>query len=161
MYISYLDEGWKEKSSRSSSQPAVHPAATSMVPQPSQPRAHRYFNFGTGLVSQCSLHSCTSSELSCTVPGGAGGESSAASYTTSLSTDTLYWDPSCEVCNRMVSTSFYFSQLKSLLFYIQHLTELCNTKKNLKLSHECGFKSCILSMLGSFMKQEYVFHCFL
>lgn len=102
-----------------------------MAPQPSQPRAHRYFNFGTGLVSQCSLHSCTSSELSCTVPGGAGGESSAASYTTSLSTDTLYWDPPCEVCNRMVRTLFYFSQLKSLIFYIWHLTEFCNTKKNL------------------------------
>ena len=131
MYVSYLDEGWKEKSSRSSSQPAVHPAATSTVPQPSQPRAHRYFNFGTGLVSQCSLHSCTSSELSCTMPGGAGGESSAASYTTSLSTDTLYWDPPCEVCDRMVITSFYFSQLKSLIFYKRHLTELCNTRKNL------------------------------
>ncbi|KDR14215.1 uncharacterized protein LOC110834700 isoform X2 [Zootermopsis nevadensis] len=89
-------KGWKEKGTRASSQPAVHPPAPGTASQPPQQRAHRYFNFGTGLVSQCSLHSCTSSELSCTVPGGAGGESSAASYTTSLSTDTLYWDPPCE-----------------------------------------------------------------
>lgn len=51
----------------------------------------RYFQFGAGLVSQCSLHSCTSSELSGVAPTTVG--ESSASYTTSLSTDTLYWDP--------------------------------------------------------------------
>ncbi|EEZ99637.1 uncharacterized protein ssp6 [Tribolium castaneum] len=50
----------------------------------------RYFHFGTGLVSQCSLHSCTSSELSAVAPTTMG--ESSTSYTTSLSTDTLYWD---------------------------------------------------------------------
>lgn len=62
---------------------------------------YRYFS----LVSQCSLHSCTSSELN-SGGGGAGGgvgpsggESSAASYTTSLSTDTLYWEPPSEPSN--------------------------------------------------------------
>jgi hypothetical protein len=115
-------KGWKEKSSRSSSQPAVHPAVTNMVPQPTQPRAHRYFNFGTGLVSQCSLHSCTSSELSCTMPGGAGGESSAASYTTSLSTDTLYWDPPCEgtFATRNHSTKSSGKQGTSSSYHQQH-----------------------------------------
>lgn len=52
----------------------------------------RYFHFGAGLVSQCSLHSCTSSELSAAAPTTVG--ESSASYTTSLSTDTLYWDGS-------------------------------------------------------------------
>ncbi|XP_063910508.1 uncharacterized protein LOC135127806 isoform X3 [Zophobas morio] len=55
----------------------------------------RYFHFGTGLVSQCSLHSCTSSELSAVAPTTMG--ESSASYTTSLSTDTLYWDGSCDM----------------------------------------------------------------
>ncbi|XP_063240210.1 uncharacterized protein LOC134541015 isoform X2 [Bacillus rossius redtenbacheri] len=56
-----------------------------------QPAGH-YLDLGPAPVSQCSLHSCTSSEQN-----GAEGESSAASYTTSLSTDTLYWDAPCEV----------------------------------------------------------------
>lgn len=55
----------------------------------------RYFHIGAGLVSQCSLHSCTSSELSNPIPTTLG-ESSANSYTTSLSTDTLYWDGSVD-----------------------------------------------------------------
>lgn len=55
----------------------------------------RYFQFGAGLVSQCSLHSCTSSELSAVAPTTIG--ESSASYTTSLSTDTLYWDGSCDM----------------------------------------------------------------
>ncbi|GLV33989.1 short spindle 6 [Carabus blaptoides fortunei] len=67
-------------------------------------RTTRYFNFGTGLVSQCSLHSCTSSELSAIAPT-AVGESSAASYTTSLSTDTLYWDSPCDTQGRRASKS--------------------------------------------------------
>ncbi|XP_069705201.1 uncharacterized protein ssp6 isoform X3 [Periplaneta americana] len=117
-------KGWKEKGGRASSQPS-HPAPSNMAapqPQPPQPRAHRYFNFGTGLVSQCSLHSCTSSELSCTMPGGAGGESSAASYTTSLSTDTLYWDPPCEgtVATRNPSTKSSSKQGTSSSYHQQH-----------------------------------------
>lgn len=64
----------------------------------------KYFNFSTGLVSQCSLHSCTSSELSGIAPNAAG-ESSAASYTTSLSTDTLYWENSCDPQGRRSSKS--------------------------------------------------------
>ncbi|XP_072382634.1 uncharacterized protein ssp6 isoform X2 [Diabrotica undecimpunctata] len=64
---------------------------------------NRYFRIGTGLTSQCSLHSCTSSEVSNIVPTTLGGESSANSYTTSLSTDTLYWDGSCDTTSRQLS----------------------------------------------------------
>lgn len=64
--------------------------------------SRRYFQIGAGLVSQCSLHSCTSSELSGIAPTTTG--ESTASYTTSLSTDTLYWDGSCEAgTSRQVS----------------------------------------------------------
>ncbi|XP_037721877.1 uncharacterized protein LOC119554867 [Drosophila subpulchrella] len=47
----------------------------------------RYFDLASGLASHCSLHSCTSSEFA---PGD------TASYTTSISTDTLFWDPKSE-----------------------------------------------------------------
>lgn len=57
--------------------------------------ARRYFHIGAGLVSQCSLHSCTSSELS-GVAATTAGENSG-SYSTSLSTDTLYWNSSCDM----------------------------------------------------------------
>ncbi|XP_074041760.1 short spindle 6 [Leptinotarsa decemlineata] len=60
----------------------------------------RYFHIGAGLVSQCSLHSCTSSEISNVVPTTVA-ESSANSYTTSLSTDTLYWDGSCDTSRQL------------------------------------------------------------
>lgn len=73
--------------------PAVPSQGYSSVPR-------RYFHIGAGLVSQCSLHSCTSSELSNAAPT-AVGESSANSYTTSLSTDTLYWDGSSENASRV------------------------------------------------------------
>ncbi|KAH8365649.1 hypothetical protein KR093_003101, partial [Drosophila rubida] len=44
----------------------------------------RYFDLASGLASHCSLHSCTSSEFA---------PADSASYTTSISTDTLFWDP--------------------------------------------------------------------
>ncbi|KAL1517588.1 hypothetical protein ABEB36_001330 [Hypothenemus hampei] len=84
---------------------------TQTEPQISRARPHsqsyastsrKYFHIGAGLMSQCSLHSCTSSEISNVVPTTTG-ESSNASYTTSLSTDTLYWDGSTDVGSHQLS----------------------------------------------------------
>lgn len=47
----------------------------------------RFYDISAGLASHCSLHSCTSSDV------GNGAEQSLTSYSTSLSTDTLFWDP--------------------------------------------------------------------
>lgn len=47
----------------------------------------RYFDLASGLASRCSLHSCTSSEFA---------PADSTSYTTSISTDTLFYDPNSE-----------------------------------------------------------------
>lgn len=47
----------------------------------------RFYDISAGLASHCSLHSCTSSDV------GNGADQSLTSYSTSLSTDTLFWDP--------------------------------------------------------------------
>lgn len=60
-----------------------HPPAAPTQSQTGSVRS-RYFDLASGLASHCSLHSCTSSEFA---PGD------SASYTTSISTDTLFWDP--------------------------------------------------------------------
>lgn len=70
-------------------------ASQTHITNPPQAQPRRYLQFGTGIVSQCSLHSCTSSEISAVAPTTTG--ESTASYTTSLSTDTLYWDGSSDV----------------------------------------------------------------
>lgn len=49
----------------------------------------RLYDLSNQLASRCSLHSCISSSE---FDNGAA-DNSMASYTTSLSTDTLYWDP--------------------------------------------------------------------
>lgn len=76
-------------------QQRTRPHSTSSHTQTHSSAPRRYFQFGAGLVSQCSLHSCTSSELSGIAPTTTG--ESSGSYTTSLSTDTLYWDGSCDI----------------------------------------------------------------
>lgn len=88
---------WKEKNCNKSGQSCPSSGYTSSGSGQGSQRQHhhhhqsgrRYFN----LVSQCSLHSCTSSEINSNQEksGKAENDSSAASYTTSLSTDTLYW----------------------------------------------------------------------
>ncbi|XP_062132345.1 LOW QUALITY PROTEIN: uncharacterized protein LOC133843013 [Drosophila sulfurigaster albostrigata] len=51
----------------------------------------RYFDLASGLASHCSLHSCTSSEFA---------PADSASYTTSISTDTLFWDPKSDAAQQ-------------------------------------------------------------
>ncbi|KAH1010920.1 uncharacterized protein LOC109539499 isoform X1 [Dendroctonus ponderosae] len=79
----------------------------------------RYFHIGAGLVSQCSLHSCTSSEISNAVPTTVG-ESSANSYTTSLSTDTLYWEGSTENASRQLSQKSKGERQSQQAQYVQY-----------------------------------------
>lgn len=91
------------ESQENQQKPRPHSQITQSKSNYSQTK-NKYFSFNSGLVSQCSLHSCTSSELSGIVPT-ATGESSGASYTTSLSTDTLYWENSCDSQGRRHSKS--------------------------------------------------------
>lgn len=91
------------KSGEPQAEPQQKPRPHSQAPQTRLSSIHpnsaprRYFQFGTGLMSQCSLHSCTSSGYSGIAPCTTG--ESSGSYTTSLSTDTLYWDGSGDVNN--------------------------------------------------------------
>uniref|UniRef100_A0A1Y1L169 PDZ domain-containing protein n=1 Tax=Photinus pyralis TaxID=7054 RepID=A0A1Y1L169_PHOPY len=93
----------ESKTGETQTEPQLKPRPHSQSSQthitnPPQPQTRRYLQFGTGIVSQCSLHSCTSSEISAVAPTTTG--ESTASYTTSLSTDTLYWDGSGDVSSR-------------------------------------------------------------
>ncbi|KAK9877965.1 hypothetical protein WA026_020183 [Henosepilachna vigintioctopunctata] len=77
------------------SRPHSQASQTSLSYSRTQHAPRKYFQLDSGLLSQCSLHSCTSSELSAVVPITSG--ESSASCTTSLSTDTLYWNGSCDI----------------------------------------------------------------
>ncbi|XP_068143011.1 SH3 and multiple ankyrin repeat domains protein 1 [Drosophila tropicalis] len=71
-----------------------HPQTTTNQSQSGSMRS-RYFDLASGLASHCSLHSCTSSEFA---------PADSTSYTTSISTDTLFWDPKSEANSRQPST---------------------------------------------------------
>ncbi|XP_055691116.1 uncharacterized protein LOC129794341 [Lutzomyia longipalpis] len=76
----------RSKESKERHQQRTQPAAPP-APPPQFANQPRYYDLSAGLASHCSLHSCTSSEFAATTVDG-----SVTSYTTSLSTDTL-WDP--------------------------------------------------------------------
>ncbi|KAH8266110.1 hypothetical protein KR038_003160 [Drosophila bunnanda] len=83
----------QQQQQQSQAVPHHHHYGTHQVQNPCQVQSQtgstrsRYFDLASGLASHCSLHSCTSSEFA---PGD------SASYTTSISTDTLFWDPKSE-----------------------------------------------------------------
>lgn len=88
-------EGGKDRIPRPKSQPHISPQS-----QPSYLYRHskdkhehhhaKVYDLNASLTSHCSLHSCTSSEFN------PAAENSPASYSTSISTDTLYWEPHSE-----------------------------------------------------------------
>ncbi|XP_052872888.1 uncharacterized protein LOC128278246 [Anopheles cruzii] len=88
-------DGGKDRIPRPKSQPHISPQS-----QPSYLYRHKdkhdhhhskVYDLNASLASHCSLHSCTSSEFN-----AAGENPSPASYSTSISTDTLYWEPHSE-----------------------------------------------------------------
>lgn len=96
------EETQTEPQQQQSHQQRTRPQSQTSQASQTVSTSRRYFQIGAGLVSQCSLHSCTSSELSGIAPTTTG--ESTGSYTTSLSTDTLYWDGSCDAgTSRQVS----------------------------------------------------------
>uniref|UniRef100_A0A1I8QFE1 PDZ domain-containing protein n=1 Tax=Stomoxys calcitrans TaxID=35570 RepID=A0A1I8QFE1_STOCA len=81
-----------QQSQHSAGNPHQKPAGHGCGDSHSGSIRSRYFDIASGLASHCSLHSCTSSEFQ---------PADSASYTTSISTDTLFYDPNSE--NAMAS----------------------------------------------------------
>uniref|UniRef100_A0AAG5DC39 PDZ domain-containing protein n=1 Tax=Anopheles atroparvus TaxID=41427 RepID=A0AAG5DC39_ANOAO len=97
--------GGKDRIPRPKSQPHISPQQQHphQQPQPQSQPSYLYghkakhdhhhskvYDLNASLASHCSLHSCTSSEFN------PAAEHSPASYSTSISTDTLYWEPHSE-----------------------------------------------------------------
>lgn len=64
--------------------------SSSTLETPQEHHHAKVYDLNASLASHCSLHSCTSSEFN------PAAENSPASYSTSISTDTLYWEPHSE-----------------------------------------------------------------
>lgn len=88
-------ESTKERIPRPKSQPHISPQsqANYLYRHSKDKHEHHHakvYDLNASLTSHCSLHSCTSSEFN------PAAENSPASYSTSISTDTLYWEPHSE-----------------------------------------------------------------
>uniref|UniRef100_A0A8W7PZB5 PDZ domain-containing protein n=1 Tax=Anopheles coluzzii TaxID=1518534 RepID=A0A8W7PZB5_ANOCL len=115
------ESGGKDRIPRPKSQPHISPQQQQQQQQPQQQhQSHTQSNYlyrhkdkhvsfdgldhhhtkvydlNASLASHCSLHSCTSSEFN------PAAENSPASYSTSISTDTLYWEPHSESTTKYV-----------------------------------------------------------
>ncbi|XP_055619492.1 uncharacterized protein LOC129764440 [Toxorhynchites rutilus septentrionalis] len=97
-------QGGRDRIPRPKSQPHISPQS-----QPNYLYRHsrdkhehhhaKVHDLNASLTSHCSLHSCTSSEFN------PAAENSPASYSTSISTDTLYWEPHSESTSASANSS--------------------------------------------------------
>uniref|UniRef100_A0A182WBR1 PDZ domain-containing protein n=1 Tax=Anopheles minimus TaxID=112268 RepID=A0A182WBR1_9DIPT len=102
--------GGKDRIPRPKSQPHISPQQQPHHSQSSYLYRHKdkhdhhhskVYDLNASLASHCSLHSCTSSEFN------PAAENSPASYSTSISTDTLYWEPHSESTTVSASGSIH------------------------------------------------------
>ncbi|XP_055602404.1 uncharacterized protein LOC129751123 [Uranotaenia lowii] len=97
-------DGGKDRIPRPKSQPHISPQSQPNYLYRHNKDKHEHhhvnvYDLNASLASHCSLHSCTSSEFN------PAADHSPASYSTSISTDTLYWEPHSESTSASAGSS--------------------------------------------------------